>query len=184
MGFPIDPSTVCYSAPQLASDFFQESPSPSRRGSERCGMFFYVKRMVKNQSLLGGGFNFFLFSSLPNWEMIQFDKHIFQRGWNHQLVWVSCKAQVVSLQCYPTGLIYLHLKKTSILIPGVSYLGSNLSHLSLVLVTEQTPGFHRRVGTLFGHSWIALDFFWLWAHMGRSKNRGTPKWMVYNGNPY
>ena len=21
-------------------------------------------------------------------------------------------------------------------------------------------------------------------HMGVSKNRGTPKWMVYNGNPY
>ena len=23
-----------------------------------------------------------------------------------------------------------------------------------------------------------------WTHMGVSKNRGTPKWMVYNGKPY
>jgi len=23
-----------------------------------------------------------------------------------------------------------------------------------------------------------------WVHMGVSKNRGTPKWMVYNGKPY
>ena len=33
---------------------------------------------------LGGGFKYFLFSSLPE-EMIQFDDHIFQMGWNHQL---------------------------------------------------------------------------------------------------
>ena len=33
---------------------------------------------------LGGGFKDFLFSSLPG-EMIQFDEHIFQGGWNHQL---------------------------------------------------------------------------------------------------
>ena len=34
---------------------------------------------------LGGGFKYFLFSSLPG-EMIQFDEHIFQMGWfNHQL---------------------------------------------------------------------------------------------------
>ena len=31
-----------------------------------------------------GGFKYFLFSSLPA-EMIQFDEHIFRRGWNHQL---------------------------------------------------------------------------------------------------
>ena len=34
---------------------------------------------------LDGGFKYFLFSPLPG-EMIQFDEHIFQRGWfNHQL---------------------------------------------------------------------------------------------------
>ena len=32
-----------------------------------------------------GGFKHFLFSPLPG-EMIQFDEHIFQPGWNHQLV--------------------------------------------------------------------------------------------------
>ena len=36
------------------------------------------------QKKLAGGFKYFLFSSLPG-EMIQFDEHIFQRGWNHQL---------------------------------------------------------------------------------------------------
>ena len=33
---------------------------------------------------LGGGFKYFLLSSLPR-EMIHFDEHIFQVGWNHQL---------------------------------------------------------------------------------------------------
>ena len=32
---------------------------------------------------LGGGFKYFLCSSLPG-GMIQFDDHIFQLGWNHQ----------------------------------------------------------------------------------------------------
>ena len=34
---------------------------------------------------LGGGLKYFLCSSLFG-EMIQFDKHIFQKGWNHQPV--------------------------------------------------------------------------------------------------
>ena len=35
---------------------------------------------------LGGGFKYFLFSTLPG-EMIHFDEHIFQMGWfNHQLI--------------------------------------------------------------------------------------------------
>ena len=29
-----------------------------------------------------------------------------------------------------------------------------------------------------------LDIWWQDVHMGVSKNRGTPKWMVYNGKPY
>ena len=42
---------------------------------------------------LGGGFKYFLFSPLFG-EMIQFDEHIFQMGWNHQvgivcLFWMS-----------------------------------------------------------------------------------------------
>ena len=36
------------------------------------------------ESFLAGGFNYFLCSSLFG-EMIQFDEHIFQMGWNHQL---------------------------------------------------------------------------------------------------
>jgi len=35
--------------------------------------------------MLGGGFKYFLFSTLPG-EDFQFDEHIFQMGWfNHQL---------------------------------------------------------------------------------------------------
>ena len=40
-------------------------------------MFFFLN--------LGGGFKYFLFSPLF-WEMIPIDEHIFQMGWNHQLV--------------------------------------------------------------------------------------------------
>ena len=43
------------------------------------------RRIRCKNSVLGGGFKYFLFSSLPG-EMIQFDDHIFQMGWfNHQL---------------------------------------------------------------------------------------------------
>ena len=41
-------------------------------------------RIFFHKKQLGGGFTYFLFSSLPG-EMIQFDEHIFQMGWNHQL---------------------------------------------------------------------------------------------------
>ena len=37
--------------------------------------------------ILGGGFKYFLFSPIPG-ETIQVDEHIFQMGWNHQLVQV------------------------------------------------------------------------------------------------
>ena len=43
---------------------------------------------------LGGGFKYFLFSSLFG-EMIQFDEHIFQMGWfNHQLVLVCLLSRI------------------------------------------------------------------------------------------
>ena len=41
-------------------------------------------QIIEIQENLGGGFKYFLFSPLPG-EMIQFDEHIFQMGWNHQL---------------------------------------------------------------------------------------------------
>ena len=46
-----------------------------------CGIFVHAK--------LVGGFKYFVFSTLPG-EMIQFDEHIFQVGWNHQLVNPVC----------------------------------------------------------------------------------------------
>ena len=38
------------------------------------------------EELLGGGYKEFLFVTPNLGEMIQFDEHIFQMGWNHQLV--------------------------------------------------------------------------------------------------
>ncbi len=43
---------------------------------------------------LGGGFNHFFFSSLFG-EMIQFDEHIFQMGWNHQLGMAAANIQLL-----------------------------------------------------------------------------------------
>ena len=40
--------------------------------------------LTRFEQQLGGGFKHFLFSPLPG-KMIQFDEHIFQLGWNHQL---------------------------------------------------------------------------------------------------
>ncbi len=59
---------------------------------------------------LGGGFEHFLFSSLPG-EMIQFDEHILQMGWfNHHLVtgfWgPPCKKKGSNLHHF---LLYLDL---------------------------------------------------------------------------
>ena len=36
---------------------------------------------------------------------------------------------------------------------------------------------------LFGDEGL-LESFSSWGYMGVSKNRGTPKWMVYDGKPY
>jgi len=45
-----------------------------------------VEGYEKNR-ILGGGFKYFLFSTLLG-EMIKFDDHIFRMGWNHQLEFV------------------------------------------------------------------------------------------------
>ena len=52
-------------------------------GRLECGSLHFRTSKAKC-SLLGGGFTYFSFSPLPG-EVIQFDDHIFQRGWfNHQ----------------------------------------------------------------------------------------------------
>ena len=45
--------------------------------------FFWYVLFWPGRTKLGGGFKYVLFSPLPG-EMIQFDEHIFQIGWNHQ----------------------------------------------------------------------------------------------------
>ena len=49
------------------------------------GTLFSRYHLPWHQPILGGGFKYLLFSPLPG-EMIQIDEHIFQMGWNHQLV--------------------------------------------------------------------------------------------------
>ena len=43
-----------------------------------------IEIQSRSKGSLGGGFKYFLCSSLFG-EMIQFDEHMFQMGWNHQL---------------------------------------------------------------------------------------------------
>ena len=68
-----------------------------------------INRPLIMNTGLGGGFKHFLFLPLPG-EMIQFDEHIFQVGWNHQpvnagsLAWgLYYDCQVLFVQC---GLIF------------------------------------------------------------------------------
>ena len=59
---------------------------------------FFLQRLMSQICLvfnLGGGFKYVLFSPLLG-EMIQFDEHIFQRGWfNHQLDDSSTKCLLI-----------------------------------------------------------------------------------------
>ena len=62
---------------------------------------FFPRIIVKlGEDNLGGGFEYFLFSPLPG-EMVQFDEHIFQMGWNHQLVSTSNPSQSISTFKFP-----------------------------------------------------------------------------------
>ena len=65
---------------------------------------FGWKKRVGNIDL-GGGFKYFLFSSLPV-EMIQFDDHIFQMGWNHQPVMEGSQSQVNSWKKFCSGRLH------------------------------------------------------------------------------
>ena len=45
-------------------------------------MLSLLSLILKNEKVILAGI--FMFTS--TWEMIQFDEHVFQMGWNHQLV--------------------------------------------------------------------------------------------------
>ena len=47
----------------------------------------FIILIINTSSLLGGGFKYFLGFHPKIGEEFQFDEHIFQMGWNHQLVW-------------------------------------------------------------------------------------------------
>ena len=68
------------------------------RGQSQSGVsFFSLGRCMfwcSGDLYLGGGFKYMLlFSPGFSGEMIQFDKHVFQWGWNHQLVTVEVLAE-------------------------------------------------------------------------------------------
>ena len=53
-------------------------------------MYVYIYINQLNVDNLAGGFKYSLFSPLVG-ELIQFHEHIFQMGWNHQLVTIQQK---------------------------------------------------------------------------------------------
>ena len=121
----------------------------------------HPKKMVeekKENDILGGGFKYFLCSSLFG-EMIQFDEHIFQMGWfNHQLVLLMAEIPFPTTRDGAGKPLYFY---------GIKKLPR-----------------HQPVQN-FKASWIPLKVVstcGCW-----TKNRGvlkTPKWMVYNGKPW
>ncbi len=65
----------------------------------------WVKRLVVATQI------FFIFTPIPG-EMIQFDEHIFQMGWNHQLEEVGGKVtttHVVNVEFYQLCLLLFNL---------------------------------------------------------------------------
>ena len=70
---------VRFSSARLCFIAFERGFSPTHTCSPQ-------KKCIYTDTSLGGGFKDFFFSPLFG-EMIQFDEHIFQRGWfNHQVV--------------------------------------------------------------------------------------------------
>ena len=59
--------------------------------------FWYMSDLVLYYTYLGGGFKDVLLSALVG-EMIQFDEHIFQMGWNHELATIMAG----SIPCHDT----------------------------------------------------------------------------------
>ena len=57
------------------------------RGMKSVPWFCGILSAKPKEHLLLGGFKYFLSSPLPG-EMIQFDEHISQMGWNHQPDWI------------------------------------------------------------------------------------------------
>ena len=134
----------------------------------------------------------FICSPLPG-EMIQFDEHIFQMGWNHQQVYL------------PTWKPYFYHSKTNhscrVDIPFVPV--SNLTHIfQMGWFNHQHPGdgyaewYSREWEACGGDTCVHRDapkgriqrglltMKKIQTHMGVSYNRGTLKFMVYNGKPY
>ena len=113
--------------------------------------------------------------------------NIFQMGWNHQLV----EGRYSTLTCF---LWLLKRPKTGMHFGRVFFLpeGSvNLRFSFQGLISHRSSGCG---GALFDPWGVtqADDVSWKFMlavappkkrYMGVSKNRGTPKWMIYNGKP-
>ena len=116
---------------------------------------------------LGGGFNFFGGKMNPFWRA-----YFFQMGWfNHQPVMTPCCC--VRFVCFKKPQRKIH-RKTQ---PFLDSAGFNLG-------SPWKPGSHqpwvsgrKKRSCSWQKSWGS--FIWVFP-----KNKGTPKWMVYNGKPY
>jgi len=99
--------------------------------------------------------------------MIPFDEHIFQMGWFNRPT--SYSGTILGAASPPAACPERHFSKPQV-----------------VTLDEPTAGGFRR-------SSLPVKRFLLYVfllrserilYMGVSKNRGTPKWTVYNGKPY
>ena len=81
------------------------------------------------------------------------------------------------------------------LIPWrVTPLSRVITYPSIIAISDITPFYLWNFGpseVLLIRAWLhrphrfgSTKCVWLNTYMGVSKNRGTPKWMVYNGKPY
>ncbi len=99
---------------------------------------------------------FFIFTPI-NGEMIQFDEHVFQLGWNHHQ-----NKQIKDRRAPTFGRCMWFRGWKKRLCDG-----PNVKHQTLWWELYNT--------------FNLLRLIW---YMDVSKNTGTPKWMVYNGKPY
>ena len=119
-----------------------------------------IRGWFVEKTWLGGGFKTFFYFH-PYLGKISNLTHIFQIGWNHQ-PGLPILGGIQTMQIYGIfGIFYVILWEICPLISA--FFG---------LVIVQWP-------------LLVVSIFQSWSRdMRVSKNRGIPKWMIYNGNPY
>ena len=99
------------------------------------------------RKVLDSGFKHLLFSPLP-WETIQFDEHIFQRGWNHQLV-LDCWMITTTMAMIITRMIIIARMWSFTMVTKL------LNDYEAILIRKQWLAKHNLI------KWSLLLFFWM-----------------------